>query len=213
MVKVSASLLSCRDNLDNIISEYNKLDIDLIHLDIMDGLFVPNTSFNDYEIDKIFNNVNKDIDVHLMVNDPINYIDLYNKPNVKYITFHYEVFDSNVFKKIRSIGKKVGISINPSTPVSDIVNILPFVDLVLIMSVNPGKGGQSFIPSSIDKIKDIKEYIDGYKLDALIEVDGGVNLDTYKSCVDNGADILVIGSALEKSNDRDKFIDSVKSYE
>lgn len=213
MVKVSASLLSCRDNLDNIIREYNKLDINLIHLDVMDGVFVPNTSFNDDEINKILSNVNKPIDVHLMVNAPINYIDLYNKPNVKYITFHYEVFDFSVIKKIMSIGKRVGISINPSTKLDDIIDILPYIDLVLVMSVNPGKGGQSFISSSIDKIKKLKDKIMEYNLDVVVEVDGGINLDTYKSCVDSGADILVIGSALEKSTDRSKFIDSVKNYE
>lgn len=210
MTKISASLLSCRDNLDNIIKEYNELDIDLIHLDIMDGFFVPNTSFTNDEISKIVNNINKPLDVHLMVNNPSKYIDYYKDLNVEYITYHYETKDIDTIKKIKEMGIKVGISIKPNTKVEEIYDLLPLIDLVLVMSVEPGKGGQEFMMSSLEKIEKLKKQINLLNLDVLISVDGGINNNSASKCKKSGVDILVIGTSLEKNNNRVEFIRNVK---
>lgn len=210
MTKISASLLSCRDNLDNIIKEYNELDIDLIHLDIMDGFFVPNTSFTNDEISKIVNNINKPLDVHLMVNNPSKYIDYYKDLNVEYITYHYETKDIDTIKKIKEMGIKVGISIKPNTKVEEIYDLLPLIDLVLVMSVEPGKGGQEFMMSSLEKIEKLKKQINLLNLDVLISVDGGINNNSASKCKNSGVDILVIGTSLEKNNNRVEFIRNVK---
>jgi len=158
MIKVSASLLSCRDNLENITKEYNDLDIDLIHLDIMDEKFVPFSSFNNNEVDLIVNTTNKPLDVHLMVENPLYYIEYYKEINPEYITIHYEVLnDIEIINKIKNLGIKVGISIKPSTNVEDIYELLPFIDLVLIMSVEPGQGGQKFMPIALEKINKLRK--------------------------------------------------------
>ncbi len=210
MTKISASILSCRDNLDNIIKEYNELDIDLIHLDIMDGFFVPNTSFTTDEINKIVNNINKPLDVHLMVNNPSEYIDYYKNLNVEYITYHYETKDVDTIRKIKELGIKVGISIKPKTKVEEIYDLLPLIDLVLIMSVEPGKGGQEFMMSALEKIEKLKKQIDLLNLNVLISVDGGINNNSATKCKNSGVDILVIGTSLEKNNNREEFIKKCK---
>lgn len=210
MTKISASILSCRDNLDNIIKEYNELDIDLIHLDIMDGFFVPNTSFTNDEIYKIVNNINKPLDVHLMVNNPSEYIDYYKNLNVEYITYHYETKDIDTIKKIKELGIKVGISIKPNTKVEEIYDLLPLIDLVLVMSVEPGKGGQEFMMSALEKIEKLKKQIDLLNLNVLISVDGGINNNSATKCKNSGVDILVIGTSLEKNNNREEFIKNCK---
>lgn len=210
MTKISASILSCRDNLDNIIKEYNELDIDLIHLDIMDGFFVPNTSFTTDEINKIVNNINKPLDVHLMVNNPSEYIDYYKNLNVEYITYHYETKDVDTIRKIKELGIKVGISIKPNTKVEEIYDLLPLIDLVLIMSVEPGKGGQEFMMSALEKIEKLKKQIDLLNLNVLISVDGGINNNSATKCKNSGVDILVIGTSLEKNNNREEFIKKCK---
>ena len=187
-MKISASFLTI-DNIDNV----NKLvncDIDYLHLDIMDGIFVDNKN-EVLEVPHI-----KPLDIHLMVSDVYKYIDEYKKFNPLYITFHYEV-DKDILSIINYIKKfniKVGLSIKPSTKVEEIIPYLPYLDLVLVMSVEPGKGGQSFIMDSIDKIKKLKEL----KGDYVIEVDGGINDDTIKYVSD--ADIVVVGSYITSGN-------------
>lgn len=211
MTKVSASILSVND-LDNTIKELNTLDIDYIHLDIMDGKFVPNTSFTYDQIKKIIEVSEKPFDVHLMVRDVENYIYHYAMLNTEYITFHYEVLkDLKIIKKIKNYGIKCGISVKPSTDIELIYELLPYIDMVLIMSVEPGRGGQKFIDNSLNKIKKLKDYIKKNNLNVIISVDGGINNNTGVNCVKNGADMLVVGSALINSNDKENFIKELKS--
>ena len=210
-MKISASLLSARDNLETITKELNNLDIDYIHLDIMDGLFVPNTSYTDEEINIIMNITNKKLDVHLMVNDIDKYVNYYLKDNVESITFHYEAMnDINIINKIKNNGIKCGISIKPNTNVEEIYHLLPLIDKVLVMSVEPGKGGQKFIPNSLDKISKLRKKIDSLNLNVLISVDGGINNNSATKCIENGVDILVIGSALTNSENKELFINQVR---
>lgn len=211
MVKISASLLSARDNLDNMIYILNNLDIDYIHLDIMDGLFVPNTSYTDEQISSIMTNSKKMIDVHLMVNDLEKYINYYIKDNVESITIHYEALKNlNVIDQIKNNNIKCGISIKPDTPVESIYHLLPLIDKVLIMSVEPGKGGQPFMPSSLDKISKLRKKIDSLNLNVLISVDGGINNSSAIECIESGVDILVIGSALTNNSNKSGFISQIK---
>ena len=211
MTKVSASILSVND-LDDTIKELNTLDIDYIHLDIMDGKFVPNTSFTYDQIKKIIEVSEKPFDVHLMVRDVENYIYHYAMLNTEYITFHYEVLkDLKIIKKIKNYGIKCGISVKPSTDIELIYELLPYIDMVLIMSVEPGRGGQKFIDNSLNKIKKLKDYIKKNNLNVIISVDGGINNNTGVKCVKNGADMLVVGSALINSNDKENFIKELKS--
>ncbi|MBQ1812366.1 MAG: ribulose-phosphate 3-epimerase [Bacilli bacterium] len=210
-MKISASLLSARDNLETITKELNNLDIDYIHLDIMDGLFVPNTSYTDEEINLIMNITNKKLDVHLMVNDIDKYVNYYLKDNVESITFHYEAMnDINIINKIKNNGIKCGISIKPNTNVEEIYHLLPLIDKVLVMSVEPGKGGQKFIPNSLDKISKLRKKIDSLNLNVLISVDGGINNNSATQCIENGVDILVIGSALTNSENKELFINQIR---
>ncbi|CCY45076.1 ribulose-phosphate 3-epimerase [Clostridium sp. CAG:1193] len=211
MTKVSASILSVND-LDDTIKELNTLDIDYIHLDIMDGKFVPNTSFTYDQIKKIIEVSEKPFDVHLMVRDVEDYIYHYAMLNTEYITFHYEVLkDLKIIKKIKNYGIKCGISVKPSTDIELIYELLPYIDMVLIMSVEPGRGGQKFIDNSLNKIKKLKDYIKKNNLNVIISVDGGINNNTGVNCVKNGADMLVVGSALINSNDKENFIKELKS--
>ena len=211
MTKVSASILSVND-LDDTIKELNTLDIDYIHLDIMDGKFVPNTSFTYDQIKKIIEVSEKPFDVHLMVRDVEDCIYHYAMLNTEYITFHYEVLkDLKIIKKIKNYGIKCGISVKPSTDIELIYELLPYIDMVLIMSVEPGRGGQKFIDNSLNKIKKLKDYIKKNNLNVIISVDGGINNNTGVNCVKNGADMLVVGSALINSNDKENFIKELKS--
>ena len=211
MTKVSASILSVND-LDDTIKELNTLDIDYIHLDIMDGKFVPNTSFTYDQIKKIIEVSEKPFDVHLMVRDVEDHIYHYAMLNTEYITFHYEVLkDLKIIKKIKNYGIKCGISVKPSTDIELIYELLPYIDMVLIMSVEPGRGGQKFIDNSLNKIKKLKDYIKKNNLNVIISVDGGINNNTGVNCVKNGADMLVVGSALINSNDKENFIKELKS--
>ena len=196
-MKISASFLTI-DNIDNV----NKLvdcDIDYLHLDIMDGIFVNNKN----EVINITNK--KPLDVHLMVNDVYKYIDIYKNLNPLFITFHYEAVTDvlEVVNYIKKFNIKVGLSIKPSTKVEEIIPYLPYLDLVLVMSVEPGQGGQSFIMDTVDKIKKLKELKGNY----LIEVDGGINDNTVHLVSD--ADIIVVGSYIT-SGDYEERIRNLK---
>ena len=196
-MKISASFLTI-DNIDNV----NKLvdcDIDYLHLDIMDGIFVNNKN----EAINITNK--KPLDVHLMVNDVYKYIDIYKNLNPLFITFHYEAVTDilEVVNYIKKFNIKVGLSIKPSTKVEEIIPYLPYLDLVLVMSVEPGQGGQPFIMDTVDKIKKLKELKGNY----LIEVDGGINDNTIKLV--NDADIVVVGSYIT-SGDYEERIRNLK---
>lgn len=173
-------------------------NIDGIHLDIMDGLFVPNISFGTPIIKSVRNITNKYLDAHLMIIDPDRYIEDYAKMGINGITIHYEAVTHlhRTIIKIKELGCDAGISLNPHTPVFLLEEILPFVDRVLIMSVNPGFTGQKFIPETLNKIKKLKNIIDNKNLNVKIEVDGGVGLKNIKNLYQAGAREFVVGAGI-----------------
>lgn len=199
-MKISASFLDIREPKNIEVTKLSKLDIDFIHLDVMDGIFVQNKTYSYDEFYNIVKDVVKPYDIHLMVSDVKKYIDEFSKFNPEYITFHYEAVSdaSSVIKYIHDLGLKAGISIKPSTSITEIENILENVDLVLIMSVEPGKGGQIFIENSTNKINELYNTRKEKKLKFVIEVDGGINNETIKKC--NNADICVVGSYITKQD-------------
>ena len=200
MVKISASLLSARDNLEKTIEEINNLDIDYIHLDIMDGKFVPNTSFTHEEIKTIVSSINKPLDVHLMVKDPAKYIEDYALLNTTNLIFHYEAVKDieSMISLVKEYGLKVGIAINPETSEEVLFPYLKDIDVALVMSVVPGKSGQSFIENTLSKIKNLKEEIIRQGVKTIISVDGGINDETGLLCKEAGADMLVSASYIHK---------------
>lgn len=199
-MKVNVSILSNTIKPQDIVKELDKTNADYIHIDIMDGKFVDNKTWTISEITKITKNSTLPLDVHLMVNNPSKYIEDYAMLNTNDIIFHYEaVKDVNgMIDEIKNYGLKVGIAINPDTNVEEIYQYLDKVDLVLVMSVYPGKSGQSFIEESLDKIRKLKQEIQEKNLKTLISVDGGINDETGKLCKEAGVDILVSASYIHK---------------
>lgn len=199
-MKVNVSILSSTIKPQDIVKELDKTNVDYIHIDIMDGKFVDNKTWTISEITKITKNSTLPLDVHLMVNNPSKYIEDYAMLNTNDIIFHYEaVKDVNsMIDEIKNYGLKVGIAINPDTAVEEIYQYLDKVDLVLVMSVYPGKSGQSFIEESLDKIRKLKREIQEKNLKTLISVDGGINDETGELCKAAGADILVSASYIHK---------------
>ena len=209
-MKVSVSILSNTLKPLDIVKELDKTNADAIHIDIMDGKFVDNKTWTTSEIIKLTKHSNLPLDVHLMVNNPSKYIEDYAMLNTNNITFHYEaVKDVNkVINEIKDYGLKVGIAVNPDTDVKNIYDYLSNIDIVLIMSVYPGKSGQVFINETLDKIKELKDYIVNNNLKTLISVDGGINDETGKLCKEAGADVLVSASYIH--NDIKNNIDKLK---
>lgn len=207
-MKISASILSIKDNLKENINLLSNLDIDYLHLDIMDGKFVKNKTWTYSKIKDIIP-INKPTDVHLMVKDVYKYINDFRNLKPEIITFHYEnnIDIFSTIKYVKNLDIKVGLSIKPDTQVDSITKYLPFIDLVLVMSVEPGEGGQTFIPSSLDKIDKLFEIREKYKYNYLIEVDGGINDSNIHLL--NKADILVIGSYIT-NGDYEERIKNVK---
>ena len=199
-MKVSGSILSNTLTQKEALSIYEKTSLDYIHLDIMDGVFVENTTWTSDELRGVLINNIKPLDVHLMVRNVKSYVDSFARLNPEYITFHYEAIDDidEMINYIKSLGIKVGISIKPNTKIEEIYRFLPKVDLVLVMSVNPGMGGQEFILGTQIKVNGLKEYKLNNNLDYLISVDGGINGDTIKLI--RSADIAVSGSFIIKNN-------------
>lgn len=197
-MKVSVSFLSSVLKPNVIIDKINNTNADFVHVDVMDGKFVDNKTYSIGEILKLSNYMKKPMDVHLMVNNPKKYIEKLALLNVEYITFHYESVKNveDVIELIHNCGLKAGISIKPSTNASEIINYLDKLDLVLVMSVEPGKSGQSFMNSVLYKIESLKKVIDekGYK--TVISVDGGINEETARLVKDKGADMVVSASFL-----------------
>lgn len=204
MVNIAPSILSADFcNLGEQVKIVEETNTKYLHIDIMDGNFVPNISFGFPIIKALRKNSKMIFDVHLMIENPSRYVDEFIECGADIITFHYEAerHIDRTINYIKSKGCKVGIALNPATPVSVLENILPSLDMVLIMSVNPGFGGQKFISYSKDKIKEVKRLAkELHKEDLLIEVDGGVDKNNIKSIVEVGANLLVAGSAVFKEN-------------
>ena len=199
---VSPSLLSADFlHLDKDIEMINNSDSDYIHMDIMDGMFVPNISFGFPVLKAVGKDCKKPMDVHYMIMHPENYIQQTADAGAEIMTVHYETCPHlhRTIQQIKQAGMKAGVAINPATPVSVLEDIVEDVDLVLIMSVNPGFGGQSFIENAISKVKRLRKLIDESNSHALIEVDGGVQNETAPRLVEAGTDILVSGSYVFKS--------------
>lgn len=214
MVEISPSLLSANfANLQKDLDELKKSKIKYIHLDIMDGKFVPNISFGFPIIKKIRKDNYFIFDTHLMIDDPIRYIDDFKKSGSDIITIHYEACSNldETIEKIKSSGLKVGLSFKPKTDINKIIPYLKKIDLCLVMSVEPGFGGQSFMEDSLEKIKTIKKYIDENNLSCLVEVDGGIKDYNLKKVIDAGADLVVSGSDIF-SNKENSICEQIEKY-
>lgn len=202
MIKISPSVLSADfANLAEVVVETEKSGAEYIHLDVMDGCFVPNLTFGAPVIAAMRKHGKITFDVHLMIYEPIRYIDDFAKAGADYITIHLEACKdvAATLEKIKSHGIKAGISIKPATDVSEILPYIKYLDLILIMSVEPGFGGQSFIPNALDKIKKAKEIVLEHKPDILIEVDGGITNENIADIYKAGADIAVAGSSVYRA--------------
>ena len=215
-IQISPSILSADfSQLGNEIKRLEEGGADFIHVDVMDGHFVPNLTIGPPVIKALKKNCSLKFDVHLMISPVHKYIDAYADAGADIITFHPEATDdlSASIKKIKDLGKKVGVSLNPETKVSVIKDYLDQIDLVLIMSVNPGFGGQKFMPEVLKKIKELKNIQKEKNTDFDIEIDGGINFENSKIAIEAGANILVSGTTIFKSNNGDikKNIDLLKS--
>ena len=204
MAKVSPSLLSADfAALGKDIEMINRSETDYLHLDIMDGVFVPNISFGFPVIESIKDLCKKPLDVHLMIVEPGKFVSRFAKAGASIINVHYETCPHlhRTIQSIKNEGVKAAVTLNPHTPVCLLQDIVRDVDMVLLMSVNPGFGGQKFIEGCLDKVSELKELILRKNSQAEIEVDGGVNLETGKALVERGADVLVAGNYVFKSPD------------
>lgn len=204
MVKIAPSILSANFlKLGEEIKAAEDAGADMLHIDIMDGHFVPNITIGPSIVESIRKIASLPLDVHLMIEEPDKYLRDFIKAGADYLTVHYEacVHLHRTIHWIKESGVKAGVSLNPATPIWSLEHILPDMDIVLLMSVNPGFGGQDFIPQTIDKIKILKKLLREKGLSTFIEVDGGVKLDNATDIISAGADILVMGSAFFNSKD------------
>jgi len=211
---VAPSMLSADfGNLQRDIGMVNDSDADWFHIDVMDGVFVPNISFGFPVLKPIQKYAKKPLDVHLMIVDPDRYLERFREYGAEVISVHYEVCDHlhRTIQAIKKLGAMAGVVLNPHSPVSLLEEIITDADLVMLMSVNPGFGGQSFIESTLGKITLLKELIARKKTDVLIEVDGGVTLENAPRLVKAGANVLVAGYTIFGSADPAKTISSLKS--
>ena len=206
LIKISPSILSADfSKLGNEIQDLEKAKADLIHIDVMDGHFVPNITIGPEVITKLRKYTSLPFDVHLMISPVHNFIKNFAEAGSDIITIHPEATNDLVssIKKIKSFNKKAGVSLNPETPVEKVLPVLKLIDLVLVMSVNPGFGGQKFIKDTLDKVKILRKEIDTKKLKAQIEIDGGINFENSKTAIQAGVDILVSGTTIFKENGGD----------
>lgn len=212
-VIVAPSMLSCDfANVQRDVEMINRSEADWFHIDIMDGVFVPNISFGLPVLKAMKKHAKKPMDVHLMIVNPDNYVEDFKNAGADILTVHYEACTHlhRSVQLIKSHGMKAGVALNPHTNVDLLKTMITDIDLVLIMSVNPGFGGQKFIEQAVDKVKELKQIIENAGADTLIEIDGGVNLETGKRLVDAGADALVAGSFVFKSDDPESTIADLK---
>jgi len=205
---LSADFLHLEDDIEMV----NRSEADWFHCDIMDGRFVPNISFGIPVVQAIKKKSQKPLDVHLMIVEPEKYFEAFAKAGADIITFHYEASTHihRSVQQIKALGLKAGVVLNPHTPVSVLEDILCDLDLVLLMSVNPGFGGQKFIERTYEKIKKLRSMINEQKANTLIEVDGGVNTENAKALFEAGADVLVAGNAVFKSENPIETIKKLK---
>lgn len=211
---ISPSVLSCDfANIQRDVEMINQSQADWFHVDVMDGVFVPNISFGFPVISAIKKHAAKPLDVHLMIANPDAYLEDFKKAGADILTVHYEACTHlhRTIQAIKALGMKAGVALNPHTPVDIIENVVEELDLVLIMSVNPGFGGQQFIKNSLLKVEQAKNLIHRKGSHAVVEVDGGVNLDTGKQLLQAGADVLVAGSFVFNSSDPLQTIEQLKS--
>ena len=214
MVKIAPSILSANfAELGREVERLSNAGADFIHIDVMDGEFVPNISFGMPVIKAIRNKTDKVFDVHLMINNPQRYIDDFIEAGADIITLHYESEKhlDRAIQYIKSKGIKAAVALNPATPTVVLKNIIGSLDMVLIMSVNPGFGGQSFIPYSLDKIREVKQMaIEANNEDILIQVDGGIDSNNVKDVVEAGANVIVAGSAVFKNGNIEENIKALR---
>jgi ribulose-phosphate 3-epimerase len=213
MVKIAPSILSADfARLGEEIKDVERGGADYIHVDVMDGHFVPNITIGPLIVEAIRPVTKLPLDVHLMIENPDQYIEAFAKAGADYITVHVEACRHlhRTIQLIKSTGVKAGVVLNPATPVDSLKHIIEDVDMVLLMSVNPGFGGQKFISSVLPKIRQVKELADSLNPDLEIEVDGGVNEETAKLVIEAGANVLVAGSAVFNKEDREAAIASLR---
>jgi ribulose-phosphate 3-epimerase len=213
MKKICPSILSADfSKLNSEIAEIESAGADIIHCDIMDGHFVPNITFGPDIISKVNEITQLPLDVHLMIENADKYVESFRNAGADYISVHYENNNhlNRLVEKIKSLGIKAGVVINPATNVSLLEDIAEYADFILVMSVNPGFGGQKFIANSIDKIKKLKELISKKNEKCMIEVDGGISLANIKSVSEAGADMFVCGASVFKAKDRKSVISEMK---
>ena len=213
MPLIAPSLLACNFlKLQEVCDMLNRSEADWFHLDVMDGHFVPNISFGMPVIEKIRKATDKPCDVHLMIEEPGRYAADFKMAGADHLIVHYEACPHlhRNLQQIKNLGMKAGVAINPHTPVQLLQDILEYTDIICLMSVNPGFGGQEFIPHSLKKIQSLRQRIDQLKLHTIIEVDGGISLQNAKAVVEAGAHALVAGTTIFNAHDPIEVIRQLK---
>ena len=213
MVKIAPSILAANfAKLGEEVLEVEKAGADLIHIDVMDGHFVPNITMGPIVVEALRPLTTLPLDVHLMIENADQYIEAFAKAGADYITVHVEACPHlhRTIQLIRSFGVKPGVVLNPHTPVESIQHVLEDIDMVLFMTVNPGFGGQKFIHSVVPKVKQLADIIRERNLSIEIEIDGGINEETIKPCVEAGATVLVAGSAIYNAPDKGKALQAIR---
>lgn len=213
MTKIAASLLSADfSDLRKEISSVELGGADWLHLDVMDGHFVPNITFGPFIVEAIKKVSKLPLDAHLMITDPLKYAPEFAKAGADYITIHAEVIDDlpSALRQIKELGVKAGLSVNPATTLDKVLPVIGDVDLFLIMSVHPGFGGQKFMPEVLDKVRQLSDLKKVVKINTVISIDGGINPETSRLAREAGAEVLVAGAAIFKHDDRAAQIKAIR---